>query len=305
MKTVFHIGLHKTGTTWFQMVFYIHHKRIHNIIDSSTPWNDPIARGLIKPPEGTFDAKAWRDQVEREVSRRTIPEHDIVMLSAERLSGHPASGGADRFLIARRIQEAFPEAKIFCALRNQTDMIDDMYRTMLLEGYSGSIERLLTDESWKTASPRGSFFDYLPLYEAYIEAFGEGSCLFMCHEHMRADPEAYLTRLCEFIGVEVDLPPADSVRREVNTGLPTVGNGILRFINAFRRTEYHPDPPIALPHSLYSVMKGLFRKLPQRPRVLSNEQVQRIRTTYAESNTVLAERIGGESAQCIRSYSTS
>lgn len=304
MKAVFHIGLHKTATTWFQMVFYPHHKQIHNIINSAAPWDDQIVRELIKPPEGTFDAKTWRDQIELKVSRLNIPDHDIVMLSAERLSGHPASGGADRFLIARRIHEAFPEAKIFCALRKQTDMIDDMYRTMLLEGYSGTIERLLVDKSWKTASPRGSFFDYLPLFERYVEAFGKANCLFMCHEFMLAEPEAYLTRLCEFIGVQVDLPPADVVRHKVNTGLPTVGIGILRRINAFRRTEYHPDPPVTLPDGLYSVMKGIFRQLPQRPKVLSDKQTQRIRTMYAESNAVLAKHIDGDNAEYLKNYST-
>ncbi len=305
MNTVFHIGLHKTGTTWFQMVFYPHHKHIHNIVDSSAPWKDPIMRGLVKPAESMFDAVAMRKRVEKEVADRAIPAKDVIMISAERLSGHPASGGADRFLITRRIRDAFPEAKMFCALRNQTDMIDDMYRTMLLEGYSCSIERLLMDESWKTSSPKGQFFDYLPLYEAYIKALGKDNCLFMCYERMRVNPEDYLTRLCKFMGVESDLPPADAVRREVNIGLPTVGSSVLRRINAFRRTEYHPDPPFALPDGVYSLMKGLLRRLPQRSRVLSDEQVKRIRDMYAKSNSELAEHIGGETAQCIRSYSVS
>ncbi len=294
MNIVFHIGLHKTATTWFQKVFYPFHKQLHNIIDSSAPWNDPIMCALIKTQESRFNASEWRDVVESSVANRNVSEGDVVVISAERLSGHPASGGADRFLIARRIHQAFPSAKIFCALRNQVEMIDDIYRTMLLEGYSGSIEQLIRDDSWKTASPRWSFFDYLPLYEVYTSTFGVNNCYFNCFEHMRIDPIDYLSRLCHFLSIEVDLPPSETIHRKINTGLPKAGNGFLRRINSFRRTEYHPNPPVVLPDSIYSLFKYIFGFLPQRASVLSDSQMMTIRKLYAESNAKLAEKIGGD-----------
>ena len=45
-------------------------------------------------------------------------EGRTLVLSHERLSGYPSSGGYDRALIAERLNASFPEAKILIVLAN-------------------------------------------------------------------------------------------------------------------------------------------------------------------------------------------
>jgi len=47
MNLAFHIGCHKTGTTWLQQTYFNHHPDIQLLADPSKPWDNPFLRYLV------------------------------------------------------------------------------------------------------------------------------------------------------------------------------------------------------------------------------------------------------------------
>lgn len=302
MNPVFHIGLHKTASTWLQQVFFPHHGQLHNLVDSAAPWADPLLYALVKTPDKHFDATLWRQQLQNRIASVPNLNGHALLVSAERLSGHPANGGADRFRTARRIRSVAPRAKVLCVLRNQASMIPSLYRTMLNEGYAGTVEDLFHDHTWKTAGPHPVFFEYDLLVREYQNLFSRSNCLFLCYEHMLADPEDFLKRICRFIGVAEHLPGKQAIHRKVNTGFPSRGLGLFRRLNAYRKTEYNPHVAVALPETVFRGFVIGFRRLKPAGSILNRNQQASIQARYAHSNERLARLLDEDMAAYAASY---
>jgi hypothetical protein len=79
------------------------------------------------------------------------------------------------------------------------------------------------------ASPHfGGGNRYAPLLESWFEAFGRENVLVTIYDELRAEPQQYLNRVCEFIGVE---PVALSPR-------PDLGNNVNSFARAPKKRRY-------------------------------------------------------------------
>lgn len=70
-------------------------------------------------------------------------------MSAERLSGHPLSGGYDSYIIAPRVKKICPQAKIVICERHQFSMLRSIYIKMLKEGFIGGFNEFVSSSSWK------------------------------------------------------------------------------------------------------------------------------------------------------------
>ena len=302
MNLVFHIGLHKTASTWLQQVFFPYHGQLHNLVNSAAPWADPLLYTLVKTPDKQFDTQLWRDQLRNRIASMPGLNGHSLLVSAERLSGHPASGGADRLRTARRIRSVDPQARVLCVLRDQVSMIPSLYRTMLNEGYTGTVEDLFQDNTWKTAGPGPTFFEYDLLVREYQDLLGRSNCLFLCYEHMLADPEDFLRRICRFIGVAETLPDNRIIRRKVNTGFPRRGLGLFRRLNAYRKTEYNPHIPLSLPEVVFRGLVSGFRRLKPADSLLDSDQKASIRTRYATSNERLVRLLDENMAAYAAAY---
>ena len=67
----------------------------------------------------------------------------IPVLSYERLSGNPHSGGYDSKEIANRLVQVFPDAKILIVIREQKDIILSTYKQYIIEGGACTVKRYL------------------------------------------------------------------------------------------------------------------------------------------------------------------
>ena len=133
MKIAFHIGLHKTATTWLQSVYFDKHPEIKVINNYTNPWNDELIRYLVLEDSHSFCKNTFIEMVKKRVFRRDLVGHKgLYLISAERLSGHPLSGGFDREKIALNIDKAFPESKKIIFIRSQIDQIESTYQQQLI-----------------------------------------------------------------------------------------------------------------------------------------------------------------------------
>src|SRR5215218_14466 len=114
MRPLLHIGYHKTGTTFLQ-------RRVF-----PEPGFSLVAGAkALRPAFVVGDPFGFDPMLVRETFRPAIEkvrERDLVpVLSAERLSGNPHSGGYDSKQIAERLAATFPEARVLIVIREQVE----------------------------------------------------------------------------------------------------------------------------------------------------------------------------------------
>ena len=108
----------------------------------------------------------------------------------------------DKF--ADRLKESFPDAKIFCVIREQKDMILSTYFQYLEIGGTDSLKQYLTrryDQRRPGFSP--DQFKYLDLVSYYYKLFSSKRVLVLPYELFREDPDDFFTRLGSFASADI------------------------------------------------------------------------------------------------------
>ena len=160
MKTTFHVGYHRTGTSWLQQICFSMHPQVTLISDFREPWRDSLLDYLIRTPAAKFDSRNCKEKLKQRISTGgNYTKDNAIVVSSERLSGHPFSGGYDRFRIAERIQSIGEDVRIICVIRNQAKIMPSIYAQLIMEGYLGSLQSLWDCKCWKTAGFDRSFMN--------------------------------------------------------------------------------------------------------------------------------------------------
>jgi hypothetical protein len=256
MKTIYHIGLHKTATTWLQQCYFSRHPHLCLVNNYNKPWQDPFLHYLITTPAGKFDAQAGRALLQKKIEENPPPSKDDrkpAIISAERLSGHPYSGGHDRYEIMNRIKKVSPDARILIFYRDQVPMLKSLYKQMVWQGYTGTIHDLLYGQRWNGKGFDVSYLEYDLLLDAYFESFGKSNVLAVKFEDFLTDKKGTLAKICSFFEVPVFL---DEKTLENKTGQRSNDQTIpvRRLLNKFRKTEYLDSPVFVLPHRISSLI---------------------------------------------------
>src|SRR5690349_1191325 len=169
-RIAFHIGYHKTATTWFQRAAMPAHPGIRPLF-TDQPTTDPLLVELVLTPRHSFDADRARAALAARLAELDVPDGGIALGSQERLSGHAATGGFDTFDIAERIRATAPEAKIFAVVREQVGMVESEYLQLLQEGSLRGLDRLLRTTPTLSSMPVFDLrqYEYDRLADHYVE----------------------------------------------------------------------------------------------------------------------------------------
>jgi hypothetical protein len=289
-----HIGFHKTATTWLQDEVFPRHGRLHPYV-SGPVWDDPFLRCIVAESDREFDARRARETYEKGLERLgTIRPGDVVVVSAERLSGHAASGGYDTVRIARRLHATLPEARVLMVVRSQIDMIESEYRQLVGEGYRGPISSLWSTDAWKRVQFDLGHYEYDTLVREYQQLFGGENVAVFSYEGVLAHRRAFLDRLAAFVGVEPFELGDDVGERDVHPGLPNRGIGLLRRLNHFRRTELNPFPIFNMGKWWRGPIVAVARLLPRRRHLLPAAKRAELAERYREPNERLVALLPDE-----------
>ncbi|WBU63471.1 sulfotransferase [Paracoccus aerodenitrificans] len=142
----------------------------------------------------------------------------IPVISHERFSGYPASGGFDATILASRLHRSFPDGRILIIVREQLASIFSMYSQYITDGGHMSLRNYLSPrEPFLKRRPGFSeeFYRYHRLVAHYRKLFGENRVLCMPYELLVRDRETFFSALFSFVGRDpfpVD-PKAQNVRR--------------------------------------------------------------------------------------------
>jgi len=124
---LFHVGHHKTATTWLQNTVFQPEHGFTQVLD-----HPEIFKTVVNPHGLHFKAGLPRALIAERVA--AAPDSSVSVVSLESLSGSPFSGGRESDDFARRIAEISPDAKILITIREQCRIIASVYMQYLSRG---------------------------------------------------------------------------------------------------------------------------------------------------------------------------
>ena len=217
MRTLVHVGWHKTATTWFQRRYY---PRVatHRLVDRAA-----VKQAFLAP--GAFE-------FEPEAALRILAEAGPPpwILCEEELSGNPHSGGLLGLLpkeVAQRLRATLPDAAVVIFLRHQLDAIAASYKQYLRQGGTHAPRRYAFPHEgrrgfraapWKAPSFRLGHFDYAALVRCYDALFGREKVHVFLYEEFRADAPGFLDAFGKRLDLDVDPAELAGPRENVSWG---------------------------------------------------------------------------------------
>lgn len=238
-RILLHIGYHKTATTWFQSELFSRPDL------GFRPLSDRrlVHRAFCIPQPFAGGRDDGVRQVVSEAHEATAGGRYFVV-SHERLSGYPASGGFDSRMLADRLKQHFPNARVFCLFREQCAMILSAWRQQVVDGGGLSLRRFIDPP--EPDIRRMPLFDpamyrYTFLYEHYRALFGADNVLFRPYETFCAQPETVLAGLAALLENGKLRESARELSAAMKTPNPSLSMPVLqlqRFLNLhFARTQ--------------------------------------------------------------------
>lgn len=237
-----HIGYHKTGTKWLQ-------SRVFPSPDMgfSMPirLRQIVLNQVALAHELDYDPVAVAPRVDRALRNGYLPG-TVPVLSHERLSGHPHSGGYDAATIAERLAALFGDARVLIVIREQRGALLSAYKQYVMEGGTASLRKYLVPP--RAGSARRPLFDpqhfaYDRLIGRYRDLFGPDRVLVLPFEDLAGDPDGFCARIRAFARdgtAAADHPPVPADREHVSPSFAALQ--FKRYLNALLlRDGVHPE----------------------------------------------------------------
>ena len=290
---LFHVGYHKTATTWMQREFFQRRFGFHSVLSL-----DQVAELITDPLQFDFDAARSREPIEAQIDRTGLAN----VISNETLCGHPFYGGRESPLFAERIKAIAPNAKILFTIREQKKAITSTYLQYLSRAGSLSPGRFFDEGSkgygYYYFNKRHFLYDRL--VKQYMDLFGEGRVLVVTLESFVRNPGAVLGSIARFADADPSAIASALPSRRVGESPVEAVAPVLRRINHFRRGAAKREVvldlgPIAdfLYRSVGRIGRGrVMRTWLRRVTPVSSVVRERFQGCFGESNRRLQTLLG-------------
>jgi hypothetical protein len=209
-----HIGYHKTGTAWLQNAWWSDPTTGYKWI-SEHSGKHPVRRIVLERPF-EFDAEDIRRKLDKLVERARA-KGLLPVVSLERLSGHPFSGGYDSKQNADRLREVVPDAKVLIVIREQKSIIASTYKQYVTAGGIAPLDQFIDPPTTVGARvPPFDFrhFEYDHLIRYYQTLFGKDAVLVLPYDELLRNGRAFIEAIAQFAGKPL---PDDVLARLPNT----------------------------------------------------------------------------------------
>lgn len=296
-----HIGYHKTGSRWLRFLFFGNPQTGFGWVDKAGP--DHPVRRLVGARPLEFDAEQSRAEFEP-LLQKLVDEGLSPVVSFERFSGNPFSGGYDSKEIADRLVQVFPDARVLVVVREQRSMILSTYKQYVREGGALPVRKFMlppTSRSMRVPWFDLRHFEYDHLLAYYHRLYGAEAVLARPYEQFVADPASFVEQIARFAGRPLDEETLAKLPFEskTNPGPPATAIAARRMLNGLGvRSDLNPAPPLASP-VFWRLGKRIDRLSLAPQGVVAKEEAKLRRTIeetvgerYVESNRRTAELIG-------------
>lgn len=243
-RLLIHIGFHKTGTTWLQN--HLFHSASDSFISLSSHKNGPssLAEKFIYDDDGyllnAFDSNNEKINEALQSILNSSPKinrDSYYAISHERLSGNPHSSGFDASIIARRIHQVFPKAKILIVIREQTSWILSNYFQYLAMGGTHSLSKYLnTKYDGKRPGFSPSHLKYDLIIKYYQNTFGSENVLVIPYELFKSAKKSFIEELEIFLNYKIYIDQSEFENYTNKKGDQFI-NYWMRFLNRYFRSS--------------------------------------------------------------------
>jgi hypothetical protein len=285
-NVVFHIGAHKTGTTYLQSLFHLNRDRLaqdgihYPYIGPNNAHHVLAAVWQTMPdvPKAFFNAKTpedlWQDLIERYADAP-----GTLFLSAENFSRfYPEP--VDMAALAERLS-SFEDVKIIYTMRAQAELIQSLWLQLAKSGQPQAIYAYLR----KTLEQRRSFgirIDHNAIYDTLLQGFAPSQIHLLDYDQIRRAPGgiggSFLDLLGSSLTVDMlDAPPPDEANISPDPLAYWVACQIVR----------HGAPPAHLVHAATDILSAQGGPTS----LLARHEYAKFSTRYAPANALLAERV--------------
>lgn len=289
-SSIFHIGFHKTGTTWFQIYYYPYVKNA-NFID------------VIQTKDLFINKKAFDKVI---INKSNLDDNKPVIYCHEELTGNIHTGGMNSYItkeMAYRIKSVCPDSKIVIFIRNQIDMIASCYNQYIQEGGTYGVDRYLYHKDFNRIwrAPLFSFdhFNYYNIINLYSSLFGDENIFIFLFEEFDKDFDKFIVKFEDKLEIKSNWRATEKLNVRYRKGIMVLA----RIRNLFCYNDvlykyYFCNLPIP---SLLRKSNKLLRYLNRSPvfgmevnseKLLGDSVVQYIKNYYKEPNNKLNQRYG-------------
>ena len=302
-RPIFHVGVHKTATSWFQNSFYPKlegYRYLHRRLVRST---------LLAKSPLAFDAAVARQDL-------GLDDGAPAIICEEDLCGVLHNAGLTSNYVAKEIANQLfaiaPEARIVLFIREQTAMATSCYQQYLREGGTSSVHRYLFPEDYlhlgrvrPLKTPRFDFtqFEFDRLVAHYDSLFGRENVFVFAYEDLVADRDLFLSRFCAELALNC---PTQMQNKRYNAGYRAGLIPIARVMNLFTvRGVANKVSLVHVPY-WYKLRELLLERLNRLPlfgpraapeKLLGHQTCDWIRQRFWQSNVALGRRMGIDLAE--------
>ena len=190
-----------------------------------------------------------------------------------------------------RIKTYIPNCKIVATMRNPIDRTYSVYKLLRHTGWirSGTFDEILN--AWPNLAAGNRYAAHL---KTWFESFGRENVLVTIYDELRSEPQNYVNRVCDFIGIErVVLTPRSDLGGEVNSFARAPKNRHLArrattVINWLNRHQRYGAVRALRRAGVWDFCQGRGELYPR----LSAEQEERLRERYLPEVEALEELLG-------------
>lgn len=300
-SNIFHIGYHKTGTTWLQ-------RRLYAVVENYTYVNRKIVQQEI-----LWDT-AFKFDLQR--ARQALLDASFnkpMIISEEELSGSPHTCGMYGYgskEIAHRLHQLDPEAQVVIFIRRQEDMAASIYQQYIREGGTYSAKRYLFPRNYRKDMVRHPFkfavfnfdhLDYPGLINQYRELFGPQQVKVYLFEAFRENTRQFVKQYMDTLQLDIGNNEIDY--KAANRSYHPLSLLLLRSLNMLSYRSVIDKHYLAniLSNKLRSDMGSAMEKLLPAPKgektIIDKETQELIRSRFRDSNTTLARELALPLAQ--------
>lgn len=186
-EIILHVGMHKTGTTFFQW-------NVFHYLDVNYLWHvfyRSWCRDLLDPTK-KIDTKKIKENFSK-----ILHADKINLITEENIYTSQFAKKDNRFLLLDRIKEVFPVAKIIFGTRNKDENLVSWYIEYVAVGgvldFQGFLEHNMNIEK----------LNYEPYIKKLIEYYGKENIFVYSLEELRQNQKDVVKRMCNFINVDV------------------------------------------------------------------------------------------------------